>query len=703
MNVHDPAEELVALRAELAQFRLLANNVPVAIAYYERQGLTCRFANLGYARMFGQDEQSIIGLTFAEVIGEDAARLIQPQVDRILLEGKGASYERKLGEGHATRFIEVNLLPHLGDDGRAVGAFVLIADITRHRTAEMALRESEERLAKFMHASAEGIVFHKDGIIVDANPPALQLMGRTLDEVLGKAALDFVAPDQRERVGGVMAAAAELTYETAVLHADGSRLPVEFIVRTMRYGDERQRMTLVRDLRDRIEARARIDYLAHHDALTGLPNRTSFIDRVETLLAGADRAGTTPAMLFIDLDHFKRVNDSLGHLAGDALLQTVARRITGCLRADDLVSRFGGDEFMVLLSGGTPAGAVRDVARKLVAAVGAPMQLDAASISVTPSIGIAFFPRDGRTPDELIQHADLAMYQAKSRGRAGWQFYTAGLADAAQEQLSVESQLARAVRDGEFVLHFQPQLRLHDAAIIGCEALIRWASPDRGLVQPGDFLPVAEASRLMLPIGRWVLREALREARRWRDLGAGLLPVAVNLSALQFQQADFVDTLQQLLLETGSDGAALQLELTERLLMDDVESARSKLQRIRSLGIGISVDDFGTGYSSLAHLKELPIDRLKIDRTFVRDLPHDRGSSAIAGAVIGLARSLGLRTVAEGVESEAQRDWVRAAGCDEMQGWLEARAMPAGELLAWLQERISPVSSPSADASSPAG
>jgi diguanylate cyclase (GGDEF)-like protein/PAS domain S-box-containing protein len=495
-----------------------------------------------------------------------------------------------------------------------------------------------------MHASAEGIVFHKDGIIVDANPPALQLMGRTLDEVLGKAALDFVAPDQRERVGGVMAAAAELTYETAVLHADGSRLPVEFIVRTMRYGDERQRMTLVRDLRDRIEARARIDYLAHHDALTGLPNRTSFIDRVETLLAGADRAGTTPAMLFIDLDHFKRVNDSLGHLAGDALLQTVARRITGCLRADDLVSRFGGDEFMVLLSGGTPAGAVRDVARKLVAAVGAPMQLDAASISVTPSIGIAFFPRDGRTPDELIQHADLAMYQAKSRGRAGWQFYTAGLADAAQEQLSVESQLARAVRDGEFVLHFQPQLRLHDAAIIGCEALIRWASPDRGLVQPGDFLPVAEASRLMLPIGRWVLREALREARRWRDLGAGLLPVAVNLSALQFQQADFVDTLQQLLLETGSDGAALQLELTERLLMDDVESARSKLQRIRSLGIGISVDDFGTGYSSLAHLKELPIDRLKIDRTFVRDLPHDRGSSAIAGAVIGLARSLGLRT-----------------------------------------------------------
>ncbi|MFY9509718.1 MAG: EAL domain-containing protein [Rubrivivax sp.] len=688
MNVHHPAEEIVALRAEVAQFRLMANNVPVAIAYYERADFTCRFANRGYAAMFGRDEQSILGLTFAQVIGDEAARFIQPQVDAVLLTKRSAVYERQLPEADgSSRFIEVNLVPHLDERGDAVGAFVLIADITRHRRAELALRDSEDRLAKFMHASAEGIVFHKDGLITDANPPLLALVGHTLDSMRGQPALDFVAPDQRDRVGAVMAAGAEVTYETAAQHRDGTRLPVEFIVRTMQHQGERLRMTIVRDLRDRIEARSRIHYLAHHDALTGLPNRTAFMEQVEALLPAARSAGTRLVLMFIDLDHFKRVNDSLGHLVGDTLLQTVAQRLTGGLRGGDLVSRFGGDEFLVMLAPGTPLAAAQDVADKLLATIGAPMEVEGESISVTPSIGIAVFPRDGETSGELIKHADTAMYQAKAKGRAAWAYFEPAMAEAAYTELALESQLAQAIRDQAFVLHYQPQLSLRDGSVVGFEALIRWAHPDLGLLEPDAFIPVAESRRLMLPIGDWVLRQALRQAADWRQAGIIEVPVAVNLSSLQFQAADFVDLVERRLAEAGVPGTALELEFTERMLMDDLHSVHQALQRLRGLGVCIAVDDFGTGYTSLARLKNLPVDRLKIDRSFVHDLPDDRGSAAIASAIIQMAHSLGLGTVAEGVETEAQRDWLRERGCDEEQGFLAARPMPAEALEIWLAAR----------------
>jgi diguanylate cyclase (GGDEF)-like protein/PAS domain S-box-containing protein len=690
MNLHDPAEEIVALRAEVAQLRLLANNVPVAIAYYESSGFTCRFANLGYASMFGRDEQSILGLTFAQVIGTEATRQIQPMVHTVLREHSSASYERRLPAADGgTRWIEVNLLPHLDARGVAVGAFVLIADITRHRRAELALRESEVRLAKFMQASAEGIVFHRGGIVTDVNPPFLELTGRTLAEMLGQPALDFVAPDQRERVGAVMAAGSEITYETAVEHRDGTRLPVEFIVRTMQYQGERLRMTIVRDLRDRIADQARIHHLAHHDALTGLPNRGAFIERVEGLLPYARARDATLALLFIDLDHFKRVNDSLGHLAGDALLRTVAHRITSALRAGDLVARFGGDEFVVLLSGDQPAAAVREVAQKLLAVIGAPVEVEGASISVTPSIGISMFPQDGQTPDALIKHADTAMYHAKSRGRADCRFFEPVMAEAAYADLAMESRLAQAIRDREFVLHYQPQVSLHDGALVGCEALIRWVHPERGLVGPDAFIPLAESRRLMLPIGDWVLREAVVQARRWRAAGLAPVSIAVNLSTTQFQATGFVDAVQRLLAEQGVDGRWLEIELTERMLMDDLASVRDSLERLRALGVRVAVDDFGTGYTSLGHLKNLPIDRLKIDRSFIRDLPGDGGSAAIAGAVIQMAHGLGMRTVAEGVETPEQRDWVAAHGCDELQGNVEAEPMPAAAFEDWLRARQS--------------
>ncbi len=682
-------------RAQAGLFRLLADNVPVLIAYYRASDFKCQFANKAYARTFGSDERAIVGKTFAEVIGDDAATQIQSRVEQVLRHQQAASYERQLAQRDGSlRYIEVNLLPHVGEHGATVGSFVLITDITKHRLAERAVRESEERLAKFMQASAEGIVFHKDGFITDANPPLCALMGYTLDELRGRSVLEFIAPDQVTRVAAVMHAGQEIAYESAVIHKSGRRVPVEFIVRTMVRNDERMRMTIVRDIRDRQAAQARIHHLAHHDALTGLPNRMSFMEQLQTHMAAAEAEGTRLALLFIDLDHFKRVNDSLGHLVGDTLLRTVSARILASLRATDLVARFGGDEFMVLLHGRSSREAhhddVDEVARKLLAAIEVPVTAEGRPISVTPSIGVAFFPGDANTPDELIKNADSAMYLAKSKGRANHQFFDRGMADSAYAALVLEGQLAHALERGEFELYFQPQLRLRDGVLVSCEALLRWNHPERGLLMPDQFIPVAERQRLMLAIGQWALTEAARCASRWHADGLGIAPVAVNLSTVQFQSVGFVEAVAQVLADDGDARRAaglIELELTERMLMDDLGEVKHRLLRLKAMGLGIAVDDFGTGYSSLGHLKELPIDKIKIDRSFVHDLPDNRDSAAITRAIVQLGLNLGMTVTAEGVETEAQRAFLDRQGCEQIQGLLVGAPMPAAAFEAWVRER----------------
>ena len=682
-------------REQARLFRLLADNVPVLIAYYRASDFQCQFANKAYARTFGTDERAVVGKTFAEVIGNDAAAQIEPRVQQMLHLQQPAAYERELAQPDgSTRFIDVNLLPHVGEGGDTVGCFVLISDITRHRLAERAVRESEERLAKFLHASAEGIVFHKDGVITDANPPLCALIGYTLEELRGRPALDFVAPDQVPRVTGVMQAGQEISYETAVVDKAGRRIAVEFIVRTMLRNGERLRMTIVRDIRDRQAAQARIHHLAHHDALTGLPNRMSFMEQLQQHMVAAEAEGTRLALLFIDLDHFKRVNDSLGHLVGDTLLRTVAARILASLRATDVVARFGGDEFMVLLHGGPSREQQRDdvdeVARKLLAAIEVPVNAEGRPISVTPSIGVAFFPGDAGTPDELIKNADSAMYLAKSKGRANHQFFDRGIADSAYAALVLEGQLAHALERGEFELYFQPQQRLRDGVLVSCEALLRWNHPERGLLLPDQFIPVAERQRLMLAIGQWALTEAARCALRWDAQGLAVAPVAVNLSTVQFQSVGFVEAVAQVLADDGDAARAarlIELELTERMLMDDIGEVKHRLLRLKAMGLGISVDDFGTGYSSLGHLKELPIDKIKIDRSFVHDLPDNRDSAAITRAIVQLGLSLGMTVTAEGVETEAQRAFLLRQGCDQVQGLLIGPPMPLATFEDWARQR----------------
>ncbi|HEY0957111.1 MAG TPA: EAL domain-containing protein [Roseateles sp.] len=688
MNAADEA----ARSLEAARFRLLADYLPAWIALYDARTQHCLFANRGYAGAFGLTEQSILGKTFAEIIGAEAAALIQPAVDRVLAERVAVSYERELPEADGTpRWIEVHLIPQLGPDGEPVASCVLINDITKHRLAERAVRESQARLDKFMQATVEGILFHKDGITTDVNPPCCELVGYTLDEMVGRHVLSFIAPDELAKVKEVMRLGRELRYETAVSHKDGTRIPVEFIVRTLERDGEKLRMTIVRDIRDRIESEARIQHLAHHDGLTGLLNRAAFMERMTGMLRRAERKGELLALLFIDLDNFKRVNDSLGHLEGDQVLTTVSERLIGALRGSDLVGRFGGDEFVVLLSDLESRADVVVVLEALLSVVEVPVKADGRSLSVTPSIGVAMFPDDGRQANELIQHADTAMYRAKARGRATYQFFESALAETAYADLVLESELAQGLTRNEFELFFQPQVESTTGQLSGAEALLRWRHPERGLLSPDSFIFVAERHRLMLALGEWVLREAAQTARRWREQGLtqghGPMRIAVNLSRMQFHLDGFADTVKRVLAESGAKGQWLELELTERMLIDDIEHAPATLAQLRALGLTVSVDDFGTGYTSLAHLTELPLDKLKIDQSFVARLPDDGGAQAITRAIVQMAVGLGLTVTAEGVRTAAQWQLLAGWGCQQFQGELVGAPMPASEFEAWVKAR----------------
>ena len=676
-------------REQLAQFHMLTDSLPVLIALYDAHNMRCLFANRHYAQAFGWTETSLLGHTFAEVIGPEAAQQIQPFVDQMLSEGRAVVYERKVaGEGgQGERWIEVNLLPKFDDSGQVTAAFVQIADITKHRLAERTAQESAERLAKFMHASLEGIVFHRDGVITDVNPPLCELIGYAMSEMLGHEIWHFIAPEATPKVRQVLSALEETRYESVLLHKSGAHIPVELIVRSMMFNGELQRMTIVRDIRDRVETQARIHYLAHHDDLTGLPNRLAFMEHLQHSCATAHTKQQRLAMLFIDLDNFKRVNDSLGHLEGDILLRSVAQRLTGALRSTDMVARFGGDEFVVLLQPVQGTEQVDVVARKLLLDVERPLQACGRTLSVTPSIGIAMFPEHGLTPEQLIQRSDMAMYQAKSRGRATYQFFDMSTAATAFDDLVLESQLAQAIAKQEFVLHFQPQVNISDGRLVGAEALIRWQHPTRGLLSPDAFIGVAEQHRLMLPIGEWVLREAARCAKRWHESGLAEVPIAVNLSSMQFRLDGFAASVAKILRDENVPGNWLELELTERMLMDDVPMMQQTLNELRALGLHISVDDFGTGYTLLSHLTQLPIDKLKVDRQFVEALPGDQGAVAISRAIVQMARGLGFTVIAEGVQNRAQQDLLSSWGCQQMQGLAIGGPLPEFEFESWVVRR----------------
>ena len=658
----------------------LANHVPAAIAYYEIGTLLCRFANHAYAASHGLTTESILGKALHEIIGADAVALITPQVERAV-RGEPVRYQRELTLPDGAK---VNLIPKMDRQGVQTGAFVLIHDITRHHDTERLLLESEERLQKFVNASREGIFFHKDGIIDDVNEAALNMLGYSLPEVIGRGTLDFVAPESRQAVIDYLGAQGEAPYEATVVHKSGKRIAVEFTGRTMVRNGETIRMGTMLDISERREAEARIRFMAHHDALTGLPNRVMLQERLESLIALARRKQETLAVLFLDLDHFKHVNDSLGHHAGDELLKEVAARINGAVREADVVARQGGDEFIVVLAGLAEPGAAAAVAVKLLVQIAAPVMIEGQSVSVAPSIGISVFPSDGGSADELVRHADSAMYLAKQSGRRQFQFYTPSLSRHAEAVMSKEADLREAVQGGHFELHYQPQIDVGGVRITGFEALVRWRRRDGSLTQPNEFIAFAEEHGMISAIGRWVLAEACRQNKAWQDAGLPRVPVAVNVSPLQLKTGNLVADIERVLRQTGLEGRYLEIELTESALVNDSAAITGKFETLRGLGVQLAIDDFGTGYSSLAYLKRYRIDKLKIDRSFVRDLETAPDDVAISAAIVQMGRTLKLTVLAEGVENASQLRLLRAQGCHEMQGFLLSKplsATDAGALL----------------------
>jgi diguanylate cyclase (GGDEF)-like protein/PAS domain S-box-containing protein len=424
---------------------------------------------------------------------------------------------------------------------------------------------------------------------------------------------------------------------------------------------------------------SKMSYLAQHDSLTDLPNRILFSDRLTAAIAMAHRYQRKLAVLFLDVDRFKHINDSLGHGIGDRLLQSVAQRLRACVRASDTVSRQGGDEFVILLSQVTHAQDAAVSADKILLALGTPHRIDQHELHVTASIGIVTYPDDGIEAETLMKHADFAMYHAKDVGRNNYQFFKQDMNLRADERQSVESGLRHALDRQEFALHYQPNIHLETGTVSGVEALIRWCHPQRGLVSPARFIPIAEECGLIAPIGRWVLREACRQARAWQDAGLASLRIAVNISAVELRAKDFVAGVRAILTETGLEPHYLELELTETFLMQDSKSTVAVLQALKDLGVHLALDDFGTGYSSLSYLKRFPIDTLKIDQSFVRDLATDADDASIVSAVISMGESLHMRVVAEGVETREQLTFLQEHSCPFGQGYYFSPPVAAGK------------------------
>jgi diguanylate cyclase (GGDEF)-like protein len=446
---------------------------------------------------------------------------------------------------------------------------------------------------------------------------------------------------------------------------------------------------------------AMLRHQALHDTLTGLPNRASFSERLDGMIKAAKRARQKCAVLFLDLDAFKNINDSLGHVAGDQLLNEVSKRLKGCLReadiiarvGEDIVARVGGDEFMVALSeisGDRGVERIVNAAEKIRSAVSnGTFAIDAHDLAVTTSIGVAIYPDDGTDVVELIKSAEAALYHAKKMGRNNYQFHTADMNARALEMLLIENGLRRALEEKQFLLHYQPQVDINTGQIIGAEALIRWQHPERGLVSPAQFIPIAEERGLIVPIGGWVLREACRQNKEWQGADLPPISVAVNLSALQFQQKNLSQELARILQDCGLAPKYLELELTESAVMRDSERSIATMGMLKGVGLRLSLDDFGTGYSSLSQLKRLPLDKLKVDQSFVRGLPDDPDDVAISSAIIAMGRALKLKVMAEGVETEGQLEVLRSGGCDEIQGYLVAKALPASDFARFAREKSS--------------
>lgn len=558
----------------------------------------------------------------------------------------------------------------------------------RDITARVNAEGERERLAAILESTPDLVaIFEPSGCLRYLNGTGYRILGISpMGDISQHCMQDLFREDIAQQIMDEILVAVEQhgvwNGETILQIAEGKELPVSQIVLAHRNNrnDIEYLSTVARDISERKRFEAELQHQVTHDRLTNLPNRFFLLDRFASALEYARRHSSYAAVLFLDMDHFKRINDNLGHAAGDSLLQQVAQRLQGCMRANDTVARHGGDEFSIVIGDLDDPENILAVLRKLHAAIERPVIIDSQEVYVTFSIGIALYPHDGGEIEDLLRHADIAMYQAKSAGPNQYRFYTPNMNVRGHELLALEADLRRALEQEEFVMHYQPQIELKSNRVTGVEGLIRWQHPTRGLVSPADFIPLLEKSGLIVPVGEWVMREACKAHRNWRELGFNDIRVSINVSAAQFSDVDLLSKVHCALRDGQMPYQALELEITENILMRDPFSAAEVLEAIHALGVRIAIDDFGTGYSSLAYLKRFPLDALKIDQTFVRDIMNDASDAAIVEASVSLAHKLDLEVVAEGVESEQQMEFLRAQGCDYVQGYYFGRPVPMLEL-----------------------
>ena len=695
---------LAALRESEERFRLLLDASPEAIFGVDTQGL-CTFVNPACLKMLGYTQEEMLGQSIHHLIHHTYpdGRPYPKETCHVrcsTLQGVATHVDNEVHWRKDGSSFPVEYWSHpMYRNGELVGAVVNFIDITERRRAEEALRESEARFRTMAEHSTDWIwSVDTHGRHLYSNSRGIANLGYSVEAFLVMEAGSLVHPDDVPLFHETFeqALSAQQGWQNVVIrwrHQNGSYRTFESNASAL-FNETGQLIGFQgvdRDITERRQAEARIEFLAHHDALTGLPNRVLLRDRFEHAVAMAERTRSRVAMLFLDLDNFKRVNDTLGHAAGDHLLLQVVTRLSSCTRDSDTISRQGGDEFILLLNDIPDQEAVERIASKILMKLAETVEINGHELNAACSIGIALYPDDGSSFDMLLQKADAAMYNAKGAGRNIYHFFDEQMNRQAHEHLLLQNRLNRALFQAEFYLHYQPQVEIASGRVVGVEALLRWRNPDLGEVTPARFIPVAEDSGLIVPIGAWVLEEACRQAQALRQADGIDLPMAVNLSALQFRRAGLVEAVAGALERSGLPPYLLELELTESILLQDVENTLNTVRQIKALGVRLSIDDFGTGYSSLSYLKRFAVDRLKIDRSFVRELNTDPDNAAIVRAVIQLARSLRLGIVAEGVETGAQLAFLREEGCQDVQGSLFSLPLAPADLKAFLrQRRLSP-------------
>ncbi|KEO82484.1 bifunctional diguanylate cyclase/phosphodiesterase [Tumebacillus flagellatus] len=666
------------------RFRLIVENVTDMIAVLDNEG-TILYASPSHTQVLGRDPAFYEGVSSYEFIHPNDAHSVRDLIARMHITKEQAQIEFQFQSEFGWKQIEVRGMPVLSDVGDIDGFVIVGRDISVRKEAERRLEESEQRYKSLYEQNIDAVFsYDTEGKFMGGNPAWEALTGYSEAELTGNGSTHHLIPaEDFDRINMHLQKALRgeaQFFEMTFLHKQGYRVHasvtnVPILVNEQIVGV----FGIAKDITKRKRDEQMIYHLAYHDPLTNLPNRRLFLDRLQYALEDARESQQNVAVLMLDLDRFKVVNESLGHAIGDQILQEVAERLHSCIAPEHTVARLGGDEFALLMPSLLDPDLAVETAQRILNAFTPPILVAGYEFHITASIGIAIFPEDGCDVNTLLKHADTAMYIAKDQGKNNFQLNRAGKNKQVFEYMELENDLRKALEREQFVVYYQPQININTGFVIGVEALVRWQHPERGLVSPAQFIPLAEETGLIAQISEWVMREACRQARQWQVEKSQYFKVSVNLSSSQFQQMDLVDKVRRILQETELHPQYLDLEITESIAMHNIDFVIAKLKLLELLGVHISIDDFGTGFSSLSYLKKFPIHTLKIDRSFIQDITTDPDDASIVTAIRWMARSLNLDVVVEGVETHEQLEFLRTIDCDKVQGYFYCKPVPARE------------------------